>query len=141
MRQIMPIGAICAELEWESVSYCRSHSRGATLEIWIGDHGPGATLSFDVDGEDGFALLPLVRAHFISAGITPDMLDRCIRNAATIRIDLADKSYELSCRFVTLAASVALEIVPTELPFRSSCHPLSGITISKDRATNCLVSR
>jgi hypothetical protein len=115
MQQIMPVGARCAELEWEPVAYCTSHSPGATLELWSGDYGPGATLSFAIAGEEGLALMPTVRAHFQSAGIPVEMVDRCIRNSATVRIDLLDRSFELDCRFVTLGASVALEIVPRQL--------------------------
>jgi hypothetical protein len=53
MQRVMPAGAICANLDWEPVSYCRYHSKGATLEIWTGIYGPGATLSFDAVGMKG----------------------------------------------------------------------------------------
>src|SRR5476649_1652239 len=51
MQRTMPVGAVCAELEWEPVSYCRFHSQVATLEISSGLYGPGATLSFDGAGD------------------------------------------------------------------------------------------
>jgi hypothetical protein len=53
MQRVMPIGAVCADLDWELVSYYRFHSKGATLEIWTGVDGPGATLSFDSAGKRG----------------------------------------------------------------------------------------
>src|SRR5262245_43875869 len=50
LQRIMPTGAICSDLSWEPVSYCRFHSKGATLEIWSGVYGLGASLGFDSPG-------------------------------------------------------------------------------------------
>ncbi len=48
---------VCAELEWEPVSYCRFYSQGATFEIWSGLYRPVATLSFDGAGDVGLILM------------------------------------------------------------------------------------
>jgi len=107
----MPVGAVCAELEWEPVSYCRFYSQGATLEIWSGFYGPGATLSFDGAG-DVEILMTVIREHFRLAGIAVEKLDQCIRKSATLNIEVADKIFELHCHLVNLAGSLSLEIYP-----------------------------
>src|SRR5437763_10475387 len=91
MQRIMPVGAVCANLDWEPVSYCRVYSQGATLEIWSGVYGPGATLSFDATGDKGLALMTVVRQHFLLAGIAVEKLNQCISNSTALHIEVADE--------------------------------------------------
>ena len=112
LQRTMPVGAVCAELEWEPVSYCRFYSQGATLEIWSGLYGPGATLSFDGAGDVGLILMTVIGEHFRLAGIAVEKLDQCIRKSATLNIEVADKTFELHCQLVDFAGSLALEIYP-----------------------------
>jgi hypothetical protein len=110
MQRVMPIGSICADLDWESVSYCRFHSKGATLEIWSGVYGPGATLSFDSAGKQGLALIPAIRAHFLLEGVAIEKLNQCIGNYSGFQVQVSGKLLDLQCRFVELADSLSLEI-------------------------------
>jgi hypothetical protein len=112
MQRIMPVGAACANLDWEPISYCRVYSQGATLEIWSGLYGLGVTLSFDATGEAGLALVSVVREYFRLAGIAVEKLGHCIRNATTLHIEVADKSLELHCQLIDVAGSLSLEIFP-----------------------------
>ena len=112
MQRVMPIGANCATLDWEPVSYCRFHSKGATLEIWSGVHGPGAILSFDSDGEEGLALLPALQAHFLLAGVALEELNHCMRNSGDFRVQVSGSLFDLHCRLARLAGSLSLEILP-----------------------------
>ena len=116
MHSLMPTGAGCADLDWEPVSYCRLHSKGATLEIWSGSYGPGATLSFDSVGNEGFALMPAIRAHFLLAGVAIEKLNKCIESSGDLQVQISGKLLELRCRFVELMSSASLEIVaqPTQ---------------------------
>ena len=115
MQRIMPIGTVCADLDWEPVSYCRIHSKGATLEIWSGIYGPGATLSFDAQGNEGLALLKFVRAHFLLAGIAIEKLNQCIGNVSGFQVQVAGRLLDLRCHFVELADSLSLEILPASV--------------------------
>ena len=110
LRRIMPVGAVCADLEWEPVSYCRFYSQGATLEIWSGIYGPGSSLSFDAAGDKGLALMTVVREHFLLAGIAIERLDQCIRNSTALHIEVAEEVHELHCRLIDFANSLSLEI-------------------------------
>jgi hypothetical protein len=118
MQRIMPAGAICADLTWEPASYCRLYSKGATLEIWSGTHGPGATLSFDSAGNEGLSLLPVVRAHFSLAGISVAKLNQCIGNDRGLVVQSAGKFLDFRCHLVEIAGNLALEILPA--PARNS---------------------
>jgi hypothetical protein len=110
MQRVMPIGAVCADLDWELVSYYRFHSKGATLEIWTGVDGPGATLSFDSAGKEGFALMSAIRAHFLLAGVAIERLIQCIGNSGGFQVQVSGKLLDLHCRFVELADRLSLEI-------------------------------
>ncbi len=112
MQRIMPVGAVCADLDWEPISYCRFYSQGATLEIWSGIYGPGVTLSFDTEGKEGLALMSVVREHFRLEGIAVEKLNRCIRNATALNIEVAETILELHCHFIAFADSLSLEIYP-----------------------------
>jgi hypothetical protein len=124
MRRIMPAEATCADLAWEPVSYCRLYSRGATLEIWSGAYGPGATLSFDSAGNEGYLLLPIVRAHFSLAGVSVATLNRCIGYEDGFVFESSGTLLDFRCHLVEIAGSLSLEIVPA--PVRV---PLSHLLI------------
>jgi hypothetical protein len=112
MRRIMPAGAACADLSWEPVSYCRLYSKGATLEIWSGAYGPGATLSFDSVGSEGFGLLPVVRAHFSLAGVSVARLNQCIGSDRGFVVARSGGFLDFRCQLVEIAGSLSLEIFP-----------------------------
>jgi hypothetical protein len=134
MRRIMPAGATCADLSWEPVSYCRLYSKGATLEIWSGAYGPGATLSFDSVGNEGFLLLPIVRAHFSLAGISVVKLNQCIGNDRGFVVQSAGKFLDLRCHLVEIAGNLALEILPA--PARNShTEPAEALRVPTSDAT------
>jgi len=116
LQGIMPNGAVCSNLDWEPVSYCRYYSKGATLEVWTGANGPGASLSFDASGNEGIVLLKIIRKHFSLLGIPIESLNRCIHHSEKIRVD-QDRRFSLSCNVVELSTSVGLEIIPA--PSRS----------------------
>jgi hypothetical protein len=117
LQGIMPDGAVCSNLAWEPVSYCRYYSKGATLEIWAGANGPGASLSFDASGNEGIVLLKIIRKHFSILGIPLQNLNRCIHRSEGIQLELDERLFDLGCNVVELSTSVGLEIIPA--PSRS----------------------
>ena len=127
MRRIMPAAATCADLAWEPVSYCRLRSKGATLEIWSGAYGPGATLSFDSAGHEGYLLLPVVRAHFSRAGVSLAALNECIGNESGFVIQSSGRLLDLRCHLVEIAGSHSLEIFPAPARIQAP-HLLIGST-------------
>jgi hypothetical protein len=117
MQQIMPTSAVCSNLDWEPVSYCRYYSKGATLEVWAGANGPGASLSFDASGNEGIVLLKIVRQHFSLLGIPVESLNRCIHRSEGIQLELDERLFDLRCNVVELSTSVGLEVIPAPPPF------------------------
>jgi hypothetical protein len=112
LQRIMPIGASCKNLDWEPVSYCRHYSKGATLEIWTGANGPGASLSFDALGNEGLAFMKIVKTHFLLLGISVKTLNECIQNSRETHIKVAGRDFDLGCHVVDFSTSLALEIFP-----------------------------
>jgi len=115
LQRIMPIGAICKNFDWEPVSYCRHYSKGATLEIWTGSNGPGASLSFDALGNEALALMRIVKTHFFVFGIPVETLNQCIYNSREIQVEVAGSHFDLGCHVVDVSTSLALEIFPAPL--------------------------
>jgi hypothetical protein len=121
MQVIMPVGAICKNLDWEPASYCRHHSKGATLEIWTGAYGPGAALSFDAVGNEGLALIKTVKTHFLLAGIPIEALNQCIHRSIGFHLQVAGSLWDVHCHLVEIHTSYSLEIFPA--PQRRDAPP------------------